>query len=81
MTLTEALERMNNDLRAAGYPSAIIEVHLPYADVLAAQNEEAVARAIIGESTTGLMQAVEENRHPRRPLGIVHNVFLYTHGS
>lgn len=77
-TLTEALKRMHETLRMAGYPSSRIEVHIPLPDVDAAQREEVIARSIIEETLHPKVTVETIPRRFSRSLGIVNGVFLFT---
>lgn len=75
MTLTESVFKISEAIRAAGYPSSRVEIHIAYPDVIAATHEPEIARMVID-------QAFRPSAHdiPRPGLkfmGMLYHVAIY----
>ena len=70
----EAARRVRELLREAGYPASRIAIEVPYADVLAMQREEEMAKAMVREA----MNPSEPKRGGLRLVAIVEGVHVYT---
>lgn len=75
MTLTEAIFKVNEVMRAAGYPDARVEIHIALPDVDAAQREPEIGRMLIEEV---FHPAKRVDPTTRRFLGSLYHVHIYT---